>query len=145
MYLNKNEIGVAAFFMHNNLSTTKVWVMFCLILNTYLSILLKKVSNSYRNILFAEFCSTPDSSFLHFPCTGCLNLLCPTSNQHFLRLKWHSKQKPSIFGMLSRGDLCLVHRFIYFCFVHSLYRLGSSGCRNSSFLKPCSLHISLWG
>ena len=75
--------------------------------------------------------------------TGCLNLLCPTSNQQFFRLEWHSKQKPSIFGMLSRGDLCLVHRFIYFCFVHSLYSLRSSGCQNSSFLKPCSLKFEV--
>ena len=78
-----------------------------------------------------------------FSFTGCLNMLCPTSNQHFFRLKWHSKHKPSIFGMLSRGDLCLVHRFIYFCFVHSLYSLRSSGCQNSSFLKPCSLKFEV--
>ena len=30
--------------------------------------------------------------------TGCLNSLCPTSNQHFLWKKWHSKQKPLILG-----------------------------------------------
>ena len=44
--------------------------------------------------------------------TGCLNSLCPTSNQHFLRKKWHSKQKPLIFGILSRGDLCMDNQFL---------------------------------
>ena len=45
-------------------------------------------------------------------CTGCLNLLCPTSNQHFFRLKWHSKQKALIFGILSRGDLCMDNQIL---------------------------------
>ena len=39
-------------------------------------------------------------------------MLCPTSNQHFLRKKWHSKQKPLIFGILSRGDLCMDNQFL---------------------------------
>ena len=43
--------------------------------------------------------------------TGCLNMLCPTSNQHFFRTKLHSKQKPPIFGILSRGDLCMDNQF----------------------------------
>ena len=45
--------------------------------------------------------------------TGCLNTICQTSNQHFFRTKLHSKQKPFIFGILSRGDLCLIHKFIF--------------------------------
>ena len=48
--------------------------------------------------------------------TGYLNMLCNTSNQHFFRIKWHLKQKPFIFEILSRGDLCLIHSFIYFLF-----------------------------
>ena len=39
-------------------------------------------------------------------------MLCPTSNQHFLRIKWHSKQKPFIFGILSRGDLCMDNQIL---------------------------------
>ena len=44
--------------------------------------------------------------------TGCLNLLCPTSNQQFFSTKWHSKQKPFIFRILSRGDLCMDNQFL---------------------------------
>ena len=40
--------------------------------------------------------------------TGCLNLLCPTSNQDFF------KQKALILGILSRGDLCLIHDLLIF-------------------------------
>jgi tellurite resistance protein TehA-like permease len=51
-----------------------------------------------------------------FYSTGCLNMLCNTSNQHFFRLKWYSKQKLFIFGILSREDLCLIHSFNFlFC------------------------------
>ena len=44
--------------------------------------------------------------------TGCLNTICQTSNQHFFRTKLHSKQKPFIFGILSRGDLCMDNQFL---------------------------------
>ena len=58
-------------------------------------------------------------------CTGCLNLLCLTSNQHFLRKKWHSKQKPLIFGILSRGDSCMDKQLFGLSSLHSLYSLIS--------------------
>ena len=54
---------------------------------------------------------TEGTKYEVFIFTGCLNLLCPTSNQDFFRLKWHSKQKALIFGILSWGDLCLIHDF----------------------------------
>ena len=44
--------------------------------------------------------------------TGCFNLLCPTSNQHFFRIKLHFKQKPFIVGILSRGDFCIDNQFL---------------------------------
>ena len=44
--------------------------------------------------------------------TGCLNMLCPTSNQKIFRINWHSKQNPLIFGILSRGDLCMENQFL---------------------------------
>ena len=47
-----------------------------------------------------------------FVSTGCLNMLCPTSNQKFFRINWHSKQNPLIFGILSRGDLCMENQFL---------------------------------
>ena len=39
-------------------------------------------------------------------------MLCPTSNQDFFRLKQHSKQKALIFGILSRGDLCMDNQIL---------------------------------
>ena len=47
-----------------------------------------------------------------FYSTGCLNMLCNTSNQHFFRLKWYSKQELFIFGILSREDLCMDNHFL---------------------------------
>ena len=44
--------------------------------------------------------------------TGCLNTICQTSNQHLFRAKLHSKQKPFIFGILRRGDLCMNSQFL---------------------------------
>ena len=44
--------------------------------------------------------------------TGCLKTICQTSNQHFFRTKLHSKQKPFIFGTLSKGDLCMDNQFL---------------------------------
>ena len=44
--------------------------------------------------------------------TGCLNTICQTSDQHYFRTKLHSMQKPFIFGILSRGDLCIHNQFL---------------------------------
>ena len=52
-------------------------------------------------------------SFSNVGSTGCLNLLCPTYfKPTFFRMKWHSKQKPFIFGILGRGDLCMDNQFL---------------------------------
>ena len=77
--------------------------------------------------------------------TGCLNLLCPTSNQHFFRLKWHSKHKPSIFGMLSRGDLCLVHRFFFlFVFYTASTASDLQGVKIQGIWSHAALNLKLW-
>ena len=44
--------------------------------------------------------------------TGCLNTICHTSNKNLFRTKLHSKQKLLIFGILSRGDLCMDNQFL---------------------------------
>jgi hypothetical protein len=44
--------------------------------------------------------------------TGCLNMICQTSNQHIFWIKWHFKQKLLIFGILSRGDLSMDNQFL---------------------------------
>ena len=67
--------------------------------------------------------------------TGCLNMICQTSNQHFFRSKLHSKQKPFIFGILGRGDLCIDNQF-----------LGSLPCTafTASYLKYSIFLMILW-
>ena len=39
-------------------------------------------------------------------------MICQTSNQHIFRMRWHFKQKLFIFGILSRGDLCMDNQFL---------------------------------
>ena len=39
-------------------------------------------------------------------------MICQTSNQHIFRIRWHFKQKLFIFGILSRGDLCMDNQFL---------------------------------
>ena len=46
------------------------------------------------------------------PSTGCLNMICQTSNQHIFRMRWHFKQKLLLFGILTRGDLCMDNQFL---------------------------------
>ena len=43
-----------------------------------------------------------------------------------------------IFGILSRGDLCLIHRYNFL-----LYNLRSSESQSSRFLKPCILKFEV--
>ena len=91
----------------------------------------------------------------------------------FFRLKWNSKQKPLIFEILSREDLCLIHRFKFFVLYTAstkgsskknelswplikgvssnigfsrllgLYSLRSSECQNSSFFE--AMQPQIWG
>ena len=45
--------------------------------------------------------------------TGCLNItICQTSNKYIFRIKGHLKHKLFIFGILSRGDLCMDNQFL---------------------------------
>ena len=39
-------------------------------------------------------------------------MICQTSNQHIFRIRWLFKQKLFIFGILSRGDLCMDNQFL---------------------------------
>ena len=82
------------------------------IINFWEIIWLKRIfpSKGYKN----EFYIHAPKKILYFGNTGCLNMLCNTSNQHFLMLKWYSKQKIFNLGILSRGDLCLIHSFNFF-------------------------------
>ena len=70
-----------------------------------------------------KFCSNcyiwnTGSSKKYLACTGCLNPICLTSNQHF-RTKLYSKQKPYIFGIQSRGDFFMDNQFLG-CFLAQL-------------------------
>ena len=85
---------------------------------------------------------TEGTKYEVFIFTGCLNLLCPTSNQDFFRLKWHSKQKALIFGILSRGDLCLIHDLLFlFC----TQPLQPQIFRVSKFMLFEAMQPQIWG
>ena len=85
---------------------------------------------------------TEGTKYEVFIFTGCLNLLCPTSNLQFFRLKWHSKQKPIIFGILNRGGLCMIHRFLsLFC----TQPLQPQIFRVSKFKLFEAMQIQIWG
>ena len=63
-------------------------------------------------------------------------MICQTSNQHDFRIRWHFKQKLFIFGILSRGDLCMDNQF-----------LGCLPCTAStaSYLKDAIFLMVQWG
>ena len=69
-------------------------------------------------------------------------MLCPTSNQDFFRLEWHSKQKALFLGSWV-GKIYAWFMIYFFYSVLSLYSLRSSGCQNSTYLKPCSLKFEV--
>ena len=64
--------------------------------------------------------------------TGCLNMLSQTSNQQFFRIECHIKQKPYIFGILSREDLCLDNHFL----VNLLYTASTA-----SYIKDAGTQL----
>ena len=80
----------------------------------------------------------------HHLYTGCLNMLCPTSNQHFFRLKWHSKQKALIFGILSRGDLCLIHDFFIIILYSASTASDLQGVKIQVIWSHAASNLRLW-
>ena len=76
--------------------------------------------------------------------TGCLNLLCPTSNQHFFGIRWHSKQKALIFGILSRGDLCLIHDLFFQILYSASTASDLQGVKIQVIYSQTASNLRLW-
>ena len=62
----------------------------------------------------------------------------------FFRLKWHSKQKALIFGILSRGDLCLIHDFFIIILYSASTASDLQGVKIQVIWSHAASNLRLW-